>query len=162
MTLETKSKVALEPCSIEKDQIFDFKLAEYDEKCEDVVKKGNLISRGNPVPQKIVVDFYIDKLLNNGNLQKILKNQSGDSGQEKDEARQSGSGDCPDIKSGDCKSLVYPIGENSNYSSEHNDHSMVSDDYVHVDCNENPHLKIKRNFRNNDLYLCSFLYTCFA
>lgn len=47
LTLETESKVTLEPCSMDKDQTFDFKIADEDEKCEEY-DVGSYRGRINP------------------------------------------------------------------------------------------------------------------
>lgn len=73
LTLESSSRVVLSSCSVEKDQIFDFKLAEDDEKCEDTIAN----KKPNPATQKLTVDFDLDKLvLGNDSIKNILKTQA--------------------------------------------------------------------------------------
>ncbi|ELA41843.1 uncharacterized protein VICG_01195 [Vittaforma corneae ATCC 50505] len=73
LTLETGSRVTFVPCSVEKDQTFDFKLAEEDEKCDEAESSGNIKSKANPAPQKVLVDLDFERLLNNNTIRDIIE-----------------------------------------------------------------------------------------
>jgi len=60
LEFEADSKVALGPCSIDRDQGFDFKIAEDDEKCEEP-DIGNYRISVNPNPQRMKFDVNANK-----------------------------------------------------------------------------------------------------
>lgn len=72
LTLAAGSRVTLEPCSVEKEQTFDFKFAEEDEKCDEADSSGNIRLKANPA-QKILVDLDFEKLLNNNVIRDIIE-----------------------------------------------------------------------------------------